>query len=616
MTNIDPVRHRRGSRSVIVNRADARLARIVLGGLTVISLGACSPGAGPNVESVNADSASAVAASSLPQPSNVGSASTDPAIAPPTVTETGGASVPAGTVPAPPPKVEITDSMAIDETAPGAILDMRLPLTNSASINDLVVSWAAARRLAFARSAEYAIRQAAIAAAQTVPPAPTTAPVDGAGASPAPTTTVVVPPPEPKLVVEADNLDPETVATAIRIRVTEDLGDGPRVSHLAIYQLPNGRVILGSGLIDLEQREPAMNLIRSQVEAPSPDAPGWSGSTWPGAVFGSVLADLQLGADGSLVATIEPGLAAATETVVVRLSAAEAAPLLSAEARWLLGADAPAWVANPPDCLVESCVALTYDDGPSPDTPRLLDVLAHAQVRATFFMIGMSVQKRPEVARAVSEAGHEIGNHTWSHPRLGDVDLSDQQREVFATEYAIIDATGVTPSLLRPPFGVYDDATRSMDFGIALWSVETNDWKTRDPLLTAERALVDTRPGSVVLMHDLHPETVDAAALVIAGLSSDGHRLVTMGGMFGDAVGGTLYYEQGRVEPFVAPAPATVPGSVPAEPGSSAPADSAPAGSVPTGSAPASTGSAPASTVAAATTIAADAVPETSLAEQ
>ncbi len=184
------------------------------------------------------------------------------------------------------------------------------------------------------------------------------------------------------------------------------------------------------------------------------------------------------------------------------------------------------------DCSVERCVALTFDDGPGPDTERLLRVLAEKHVPASFFLVGRNVEARPEVARATAEAGHLVANHTWDHPRLTTLDDEEVRDELERTQSAITSATGLTPDVLRPPYGDVDARVRSIatrtGLRVVLWNLDTEDWRTKSTEETHRRVVEGARPGSVVLMHDIHSSTVDAVPAIVDDLRAQGFRLVTV----------------------------------------------------------------------------------------
>jgi len=152
-------------------------------------------------------------------------------------------------------------------------------------------------------------------------------------------------------------------------------------------------------------------------------------------------------------------------------------------------------------------LALTYDDGPNdPYTWRLLELLDKHQAKATFFLIGQFVEQKPEIARAIAAAGHALGNHSWDHPNLIFSSAAEVRRQLQRTQHAIFDATGVTASIFRPPFGGRRPATlrvaREMGLQPVMWNVSCYDWK---PISTAEivhHAERQIRGGDVVLLHD------------------------------------------------------------------------------------------------------------------
>ncbi|ARU52556.1 hypothetical protein CBR64_14915 [Cellulosimicrobium cellulans] len=184
------------------------------------------------------------------------------------------------------------------------------------------------------------------------------------------------------------------------------------------------------------------------------------------------------------------------------------------------------------DCTVDRCVALTFDDGPGADTERLLQTLADKHVTATFFLVGTNVEKRPDVVRDTASAGHLLANHTWDHPQLTTLDDDEVRAELERTQEAITQASGATPTFLRPPYGDVDDRVRSVatrtGLQVILWNLDTLDWKTKDAAETRRRAVEGARPGSVVLMHDIHATTVDAVPGIIDDLRAQGYLLVTV----------------------------------------------------------------------------------------
>ena len=179
-------------------------------------------------------------------------------------------------------------------------------------------------------------------------------------------------------------------------------------------------------------------------------------------------------------------------------------------------------------------IAMTFDDGPSATlTPKLLDILAAHHIRATFFVIGENVAEHPEiVARAVRE-GHEIGNHSWSHPNFAKMSDDAVRGQLWRTDDAIKSATGIRPKLLRPPYGSITARQKRWihdEFGyeIILWDVDPYDWKRPGPSVVRNRILKETRPGSIVLSHDIHPGTIEAMPSTFDALQAKGFKFVTV----------------------------------------------------------------------------------------
>ncbi|MBO0609809.1 polysaccharide deacetylase family protein [Myceligenerans salitolerans] len=183
------------------------------------------------------------------------------------------------------------------------------------------------------------------------------------------------------------------------------------------------------------------------------------------------------------------------------------------------------------DCRVARCVALTFDDGPVADTRRLLRILARKDAPATFFMVGDNAAERPEIVRAVADGGHLVANHSWSHPQLTSLDDAAVREQLRSTQDAIFEATGSTPFLLRPPYGDVDGRVRSLatrtGLDVVLWSLDTEDWRTRDAQETRRRVRAQVEAGSNILMHDIHPSTVDAVPEIVDDLREEGYVLVT-----------------------------------------------------------------------------------------
>ena len=195
---------------------------------------------------------------------------------------------------------------------------------------------------------------------------------------------------------------------------------------------------------------------------------------------------------------------------------------------------------------------MTFDDGPSPGTLRLLDLLDRHQVPATFFQCGANVRRHPEIARAVIAAGHEVGNHTFSHarlcPRLGWrfnlLSRKEVLREFEVAQRVIVETTGVTPRYLRAPYGLrwfgMDTVTRRLGLLGVMWTVIGHDWEWPAGRV-AELVVRRASPGGIVCLHDGRDiqrdpdvsETLGAVDRMIPILKDQGYRFETVTGVRG-----------------------------------------------------------------------------------
>jgi len=186
-------------------------------------------------------------------------------------------------------------------------------------------------------------------------------------------------------------------------------------------------------------------------------------------------------------------------------------------------------------------IAMSFDDGPSATlTPKLLDLLATRHIKATFFVIGENVMEHPEIVARAAREGHEIGNHSWSHPNLAKMSQESVRSQLQRTDAAIKNATGERPTLMRPPYGSITDREKHWihdEFGyrIILWDVDPYDWKRPGPAVVRNRILKETRPGSIVLSHDIHPGTIEAMPSTLDALEANGFKFVTVSELIGMA---------------------------------------------------------------------------------
>ncbi|MEV6975758.1 polysaccharide deacetylase family protein [Kitasatospora sp. NPDC093806] len=182
-------------------------------------------------------------------------------------------------------------------------------------------------------------------------------------------------------------------------------------------------------------------------------------------------------------------------------------------------------------------VALTFDDGPDPvHTRQVLEILDRYGARATFFCVGHHVAALPDEVRRIADAGHELGNHSWSHPFLPDLTPEQLREQLDRTTEAVARVTGEAPTRFRPPYGGLTPevlATLAEHPGtVTLWDVDSRDWSRPGPERIAETVLGGVRPGSVVLMHEGagdRGQTVRALPSIIEGLLERGLEPVTVG---------------------------------------------------------------------------------------
>lgn len=175
-------------------------------------------------------------------------------------------------------------------------------------------------------------------------------------------------------------------------------------------------------------------------------------------------------------------------------------------------------------------IALTFDDGPNKkQTTRLLDCLEKYDARVTFFLLGSNISGKEDIVLRAHLLGNEIASHTYNHKMLTKLSPENLKYEIEQTDKEIEDIIGTKPKLIRPPYGsknqdVYDAAGRP----IVLWSIDTEDWKTRSASATVQSVMDNAADGEISLMHDIHSFSVDAAIELIPKLIDEGYQLVTV----------------------------------------------------------------------------------------
>lgn len=181
-------------------------------------------------------------------------------------------------------------------------------------------------------------------------------------------------------------------------------------------------------------------------------------------------------------------------------------------------------------------LALTFDDGPHPtQTDRILDLLAKYSIHATFFVIGSNASYYPKPLRRAAEEGHEIGNHTYTHPRVTGQSTAAFTEELEKAEQIILKITGKRPVFFRPPMGVQDNVVRTVadqkGYELVLWTVDTRDWAGASAKSIEKNILKNATDGSIILCHDYiagENHTWEALSQVIPQLLEQGYEFVTV----------------------------------------------------------------------------------------
>lgn len=174
-------------------------------------------------------------------------------------------------------------------------------------------------------------------------------------------------------------------------------------------------------------------------------------------------------------------------------------------------------------------VALTFDDGPGPYTNRLLDALKKYNAKATFFLVGRSIPNYSSVVKRAYRLGCEIGSHTYSHPMLSSLSDGGIQSEMNKTNSLIKSLTGQSATVMRPPYGDCNNRVlANLTVPAIMWSIDTRDWEHRNPSQTISITMSQVQDGSIILMHDIHEPSVQAAEKLIPMLQEKGYQLVTV----------------------------------------------------------------------------------------
>jgi polysaccharide deacetylase family sporulation protein PdaB len=179
----------------------------------------------------------------------------------------------------------------------------------------------------------------------------------------------------------------------------------------------------------------------------------------------------------------------------------------------------------------DKAVAITVDATWGADiTPQLLDLFDRHSVKVTFFLAGNWITHYPDMVKEIASRGHELGNHSWTHPNMGSLPREKIRDELSRTQNAIANLTGTTPKVFRPPFGDYSNSliTEAEALGLTTiqWSIDSLDWKNPTPREIIDRVMGRMKPGAIVLFHNAAESTPPALAQIIPALQQQGYSLV------------------------------------------------------------------------------------------
>lgn len=175
-------------------------------------------------------------------------------------------------------------------------------------------------------------------------------------------------------------------------------------------------------------------------------------------------------------------------------------------------------------------VALTFDDGPSPRcTPKLLDGLKERGVHATFFVVGCQVVKDPDIVIRMAAEGHQVGNHSYDHKELNRLPQKEAAADMEKNDDLLRQLLGGESYWVRPPYGQLSEEERAaLTVPVIGWSVDTEDWKTKDAERILDIIYRDTGDGDIILLHDRYLNSTEAALRAVDHLKQQGYQFVTV----------------------------------------------------------------------------------------
>ncbi len=189
---------------------------------------------------------------------------------------------------------------------------------------------------------------------------------------------------------------------------------------------------------------------------------------------------------------------------------------------------------QPVKSIDEKFIALTFDDGPNPNTTvKLLEILEKNNAKATFFMVGYNIEGYKKLVKDVYNSGHDIGIHSYKHSDYSTMKSSDVMADIDKCANLIYSIINKRPYLVRPPFGnIKIDEVKTSDYFFVNWNVDSLDWKAQTADEIANEVLTHIKSGSIVLLHDIFKISCEATEIIIKTLSKEGYRFVTVSEFF------------------------------------------------------------------------------------
>ena len=190
------------------------------------------------------------------------------------------------------------------------------------------------------------------------------------------------------------------------------------------------------------------------------------------------------------------------------------------------------YIVQPSENTGEKLVAITFDDGPTNNTDRVLEMLERYNAKATFFLIGVNISAKQQQVTNIYNAGHQIGNHTYNHSNLVKFGTNGIINEINSTDNLIASITGQRPTSMRPPFGSYNESVAnvlaSTGHSVIMWDIDPRDWDVKNTATVTNHVLERVQDGSIILLHDFYDTSVDAAENILSTLSAQGYKFVTV----------------------------------------------------------------------------------------